>query len=79
MVSFRVEIVIRREEDLDEQVYVMKNWFKLHKSEPLAFHYTFEPPRIILKIAFEMESEAARFATAFGGKPLFPTPQNELD
>jgi hypothetical protein len=65
---FPVEIRIPNEEALAETMQTMRTWLDHQRFEPLTFRYTFETARILFRVDFALEAEAAAFARAFEGK-----------
>jgi hypothetical protein len=48
----------------------MRRWFDGVKGEPIAFRYSLFGTATVLRIDFDLETEARAFAQAFGGTVL---------
>jgi hypothetical protein len=64
---FRVEIRLADEDRLVEMVTTMRTWLDEHGFAPLTFGYSLASARVVFRVVFTSETEAAAFATAFDG------------
>jgi hypothetical protein len=60
------------EDDLDGQMNRMRAWLDHRRFEPSSFRLGSAGGRQVVRVLFNTESEAAAFATEFGGTQLDP-------
>jgi len=65
---FRVEVPIRDEDKLVETVEAMRAWLDAENITPSRFGYSLSSTRILFRIDFVRDGEAAAFADAFHGE-----------
>lgn len=65
---FPVEIHIRDEAALTEEMATMRTWLDHCRFEPSTFHYRFTSAGVVFRVDFAVEAEATMFAKAFGGR-----------
>ena len=64
---FRVEIRLPDEDRLVETIETMQTWLKAQEFVPSTFGYSLASTRILFRINFTSEAQAAAFSKAFGG------------
>src|SRR5258708_15204469 len=63
---FSVESLIH-EDALSDTMQTMRTWLDHKRFEPITFRYSFTSAGIVCRVDFDIEGEAAVFATAFDG------------
>jgi hypothetical protein len=58
------------EDDLDERMNRMRAWLDHQRSEPSSFRLLRTDTQQVVRVVFKIESEAAAFASGFGGSLL---------
>ena len=64
---FRVEIRLLDENRLVETVETMRTWLKAQEFVPSTFGYSLASTRVLFRVDFASEAQAAAFAKAFEG------------
>ena len=64
---FRVEIRLLDEDRLVEAVEAMRPWLKAQEFVPSTFGYSLGASRVLFRVDFASEAQAAAFAEAFDG------------
>ena len=64
----QVEIRIAEDAALSDRMEKMRTWLDQRRFEPATFRFSFANSGIICRIDFQVETEAAEFATTFEGK-----------
>jgi hypothetical protein len=64
---FRVEIRLADEDRLVAMVTAMRTWLDEQEFAPLTFGYSLASARVLFRVDFAREAEAAVFAAAFDG------------
>ena len=64
---FRVEIRLADEDRLVAMVTAMRAWLDEQEFAPLTFSYSLASARVLFRVDFARETEAAVFAAAFDG------------
>jgi hypothetical protein len=64
---FRVEIRLSDENRLVETVEAMRTWLKAQEFVPSTFGYSLASTRVLFRVDFASEAQAAAFAKAFEG------------
>ena len=67
------------EDDLVERLTDMRVWLDEHRCAPSTFTYFFVPPGMKIRVSFQLEDEAKKFAERFDGSLLdIPTAINQF-
>jgi hypothetical protein len=78
-VVFPVEIRISERDlkSLAAKMSAIREWLDHRRFEPSIFRYTFEPPGHVFLVEFKVGTEAAEFATSFGGRLIASSAERE--
>lgn len=67
---FPVAINIADEDALIEKMTAMREWLDHRRFEPSTFRYTFVLSGILFQVDFASQTQAAAFASEFGGRAI---------